>query len=122
VECTCRIFYTINLVVCNHVGVRIIGSGDIAIKREERIHPKMKNNHPTVKPIKLMEYLIKLVSRKDTIILDPFTGSGTTAIACLNTNRKYICIEKDENYFKISQERIKNHKVKYNLFKDEAWE
>jgi site-specific DNA-methyltransferase (adenine-specific) len=65
-----------------------------------------KNHHPTVKPIALMEYLVKLVSREGSVILDPFMGSGTTAIACINTNRKYICIEKDEGYFKIGQERI----------------
>jgi len=66
-----------------------------------------KNNHPTVKPIKLMEYLIKLVSRKGAIILDPFLGSGTTMIACLKLNRKCIGIEKEEEYVKIANTRIK---------------
>jgi len=64
-----------------------------------------KNNHPTVKPIKLMEYLIKLVSRKGAIVLDPFLGSGTTAIACLKQNRKFIGIEKEEEYVKIAKAR-----------------
>ena len=68
---------------------------------------KSKNNHPTVKPIKLMEYLIKLVSREGAIILDPFIGSGTTAIACLKTNRMFIGIEKEEEYVKIANARIK---------------
>ena len=66
-----------------------------------------KNNHPTVKPIKLMEYLIKLVSKEEAIILDPFLGSGTTAIACLNLNRKFIGIEKEDEYIKIAEARIK---------------
>ena len=66
-----------------------------------------KNNHPTVKPIMLMEYLIKLVSREGAIVLDPFLGSGTTAIACLKLNRKFIGIEKEEEYIKIANARIK---------------
>ena len=65
------------------------------------------NNHPTVKPIALMEYLIKLVSRKGAVILDPFGGSGTTGIACVNLNREYILIEKEEEYCKIAEARIK---------------
>lgn len=64
------------------------------------------NNHPTVKPIKLIEYLIKLIAPEDSIVLDPFMGSGTTAIACLNTNRNYVGFEKDEKYYNIIEERI----------------
>jgi len=66
-----------------------------------------KNNHPTVKPIKLMEYLIKLVSKEGAVVLDPFLGSGTTAIASLKLNRKFIGIEKEEEYIKICEARIK---------------
>lgn len=62
--------------------------------------------HPTQKPILLFEYLIKTYSNKDNIVLDCCAGSGTTAIACINTNRKYICIEKDEGYYKLMQDRI----------------
>jgi len=64
-------------------------------------------NHPTVKPLALMEYLIKLVTRENAVVLDCFLGSGTTAIACLKTNRKFIGIEKEEEYVKIAQARIK---------------
>jgi len=67
----------------------------------------IKNQHPTVKPIKLMEYLIKLVSKENAIVLDPFIGSGTTAVACLKLNRKFIGIEKEEEYVKIANARIK---------------
>jgi len=67
-----------------------------------------KNNHPTVKPIALMEYLIKLVTRENAIVLDTFIGSGTTAIACIKLNRKFIGIEKEEEYVKIAKARI-NH-------------
>ena len=64
------------------------------------------NNHPTVKPIKLIEYLIKLVSRENSIVVDPFIGSGTTAVACKNLNRNFIGIELDEEYCKIANKRL----------------
>lgn len=69
-----------------------------------------QNDHPTVKPIKLMSYLITIGSRKGNIVLDPFIGSGTTAIACVLTDRKYIGIELDENYFNIALNRLFIHK------------
>ena len=62
--------------------------------------------HPTEKPVELFEYLIKTYSNEKDIVIDCCAGSGTTAIACINTNRNYIVIEKDENYFKIIQDRI----------------
>jgi site-specific DNA-methyltransferase (adenine-specific) len=64
------------------------------------------NNHPTVKPIALMEYLVKLVSREGSTILDPFMGSGTTGIACKNLNHHFIGIERDPDYLKIAEARI----------------
>jgi DNA modification methylase len=64
------------------------------------------NNHPTVKPIKLMEYLVKLASREGAVILDPYLGSGTTGIACRNLNRQFIGIELDPAYFEIARKRI----------------
>ncbi len=70
------------------------------------------NNHPTVKPIKLMSYLITLGSRENDVILDPFLGSGTTAIACVLTNRKYIGVELDKDYFEIAMNRLKYHEKK----------
>lgn len=66
----------------------------------------MKNNHPTVKPIKLMSYLITLGSREGDVVLDPFMGSGTTPLAAKNMKREYIGIEKDEEYFKICRARV----------------
>lgn len=76
-------------------------------RRDGKIPLVRKNNHPTVKPIKLIEYLIKLVSREGSVVLDPFLGSGTTAIACLKTNRNFIGIEKEPDYIKIAEARIK---------------
>ena len=76
---------------------------------EERFTTKpAQNNHPTVKPIKLMEYLC-LLTKTPTggIVLDPFMGSGTTGIACKKTGRDFIGIEKDPEYMKIAEARIK---------------
>ena len=65
-----------------------------------------KRFHPTQKPILLMEYLIKTYTNKDDLVLDCFFGSGTTAIACMNTNRNFIGIELDKSYFAIAKKRV----------------
>lgn len=64
------------------------------------------NTHITVKPIQLIEHLIKLFSKEGALIVDPFLGSGTTALACKNTKRRCIGIELNEEYFKISKIRL----------------
>jgi site-specific DNA-methyltransferase (adenine-specific) len=65
--------------------------------------------HPTEKPIELFEYLIKTYTNEGEIVLDNCAGSGTTGIACINTNRNYILIEKEQKYFDIINERIEVH-------------
>jgi len=65
-----------------------------------------KNNHPTVKPLKLMEYLVKLVTPPGGIVLDPFAGSGTTCMACQKLGFKFIGIEKEAEYVEIAQKRL----------------
>lgn len=65
--------------------------------------------HPTQKPVALFEYLIKTYTNEGEIVLDNCSGSGTTAIACLNSNRHFICIEKNETYYKKSLDRIADH-------------
>lgn len=62
--------------------------------------------HPTQKPVALLEYLIKTYTNENETVLDNCMGSGSTGVACINTNRKFIGIEKDETYFKIAEERI----------------
>ena len=68
-----------------------------------------KNTHATVKPIKLMSWLITLLSRPNDVILDPFMGSGTTCIAAKLLKRNYIGIEKELEYLEIAQQRIKSN-------------
>jgi len=69
-------------------------------------HPPI---HPTQKPVALFEYLIRTYTNEGDTVLDNCAGSFTTAIACMNTNRKYICIEKDDKYFEIGKKRIEEH-------------
>jgi DNA modification methylase len=73
-----------------------------------KINKTHKENglHPTQKPIELMQYLLKTYSNEGMTIFDPCMGSGTTGVACKNLNRNFIGIEKDENYFKIAEQRI----------------
>jgi len=66
--------------------------------------------HPTQKPVALFEYLIKTYTNEGDLVLDNCAGSGTTNIACHNTNRQCIGMEKDENYFKIATKRLENCK------------
>jgi DNA modification methylase len=68
---------------------------------------KTKNDHPTVKPIQLMSYLVNLGSSENETVLDPFMGSGSTGIACVLNNRDFIGIDLEERYVKISEDRIK---------------
>ena len=67
--------------------------------------------HPTQKPVALMEYLIRTYTKEDEMVLDFCMGSGTTGVACRNTNRKFIGIELNEKYFKTAQNRIAGHHV-----------
>jgi site-specific DNA-methyltransferase (adenine-specific) len=64
--------------------------------------------HPTQKPVALMEYLIRTYTNENETVLDFTMGSGSTGVACVNTNRNFIGIELDAGYFKIAKERINN--------------
>lgn len=68
--------------------------------------------HPTQKPVALFEYLIRTYTNEGMTVLDNCSGSGTTAIACINTNRNYVCIERDPKYFAESKDRIEKHWLK----------
>jgi site-specific DNA-methyltransferase (adenine-specific) len=69
---------------------------------------KGKSNHPTEKPMALMEYLIKTYTNPGDTVLDNCMGSGTTGVACINTKRNFIGIEKDETYFQVAKKRIED--------------
>jgi site-specific DNA-methyltransferase (adenine-specific) len=69
-------------------------------------NPRIKNGHPTQKPIMLMEYFIKTYTNEGDIVLDPAMGSGTTGVACMNTGRDFIGIEIDKTYFDLAKHRI----------------
>ena len=72
----------------------------------QRNNSVASNNHPTVKPTELMQYLVKLVTPKNGIVLDPFMGSGSTGKACMLEGFDFIGIELDEEYIKIAEKRI----------------
>ncbi len=77
-----------------------------ASKKERGLH----NHHLTVKPLSLMQWLCRLTKPPGTgYVLDPFMGSGTTALACLKENRKFIGVEKEDEYFEIAKRRIREH-------------
>jgi site-specific DNA-methyltransferase (adenine-specific) len=75
------------------------------IKFANQSHPV----HPTQKPVALLEYLIKTYTSEGDMVLDNCFGSCSTGIACLNTGRKFIGIEKDDKYFALGSERMRNH-------------
>jgi site-specific DNA-methyltransferase (adenine-specific) len=98
--------------------VRIYGNGQSLnnvgeIENKIKYYQKIKKykqgeetNHPTEKPVKLIEEFILLSSQPNQVVLDPYTGSGTTAIACINTNRNYIGFELDKHYCDVANERV----------------
>ncbi len=106
-----------------HIGQLKKQQGEVWIDRKDgkgkvkfnRRYLPQKNIHPTVKPIQLFSYLVTLGSRKDDVVLDPFMGSGTTPIACVTLDRKYLGIEREKDYFEIAEARVKKAKNPANL-------
>lgn len=78
------------------------------LKRQSAQQPK--GEHGTMKPVELLQRLIKVSSDENDIILDPFMGSGSVGVACQNTNRNFIGFEIDDTYFNIAKERLENNK------------
>jgi site-specific DNA-methyltransferase (adenine-specific) len=100
-------------------GVTTLNNGEyyptnlISIAADERgLHGRI---HPTQKPVALFEYLIRTYTNPGETVLDNAIGSGTTAIACINTDRHYIGFEKDPEYFSVAQRRIDQHKPQLQL-------
>lgn len=85
------------------------GQGDILrVPNKKTKNADGKNIHDSEKPIELMNILIENSSNVGDIVLDPFMGSGTTGVACVNTNRRFIGIELDENYYNIACKRVED--------------
>jgi len=81
-----------------------------------------KTNHPTQKPVALMEYMIKTYTNESETVLDFTMGSGSTGVACVNLKRNFIGIEMDEEYYKIAHKRIESVKSDNTLNKFIDWE
>ena len=99
--------------ICGNKGLKVgagkqFTCGHTEIEYVKTEYKPSSNNHPTVKPIALMEYLIKMVTPKKGTVLDPFMGSGTTGVASKNLSREFIGIELDPEYYKIAESRINN--------------
>lgn len=93
--------YSRCVAVANIIKNGVIEKDIIKVEREY-----YKMLHPTQKPVRLLERLLNLTTKENDIVLDSFMGSGSTGVACVNTNRNFIGIELDENYFNIAKERI----------------
>lgn len=76
------------------------------VSKPSKTEKGQNNTHPTIKPIALIEHLVRLFSKEGALVVDTFLGSGTTAIACKNTNRRCLGIELNEEYCKIARERL----------------
>ena len=76
----------------------------------------VKSVHPTQKPVALCEYLIRTYTNEGEIVLDNTMGSGTTGVACLNTNRRFIGIEREQKYFDIACQRINEARAQQRMF------
>ena len=77
---------------------------------------KQFREHPTQKPLKLFEMILRDYSNENDLILDCFSGSGTTAVACHNLKRRFICIEKDKDYWQASVKRLEDAQKQLTLF------
>ena len=86
----------------------------------QKPHPS-KMIHPTQKPTELLEWLIKTYTNESETVLDNCMGSGSTGVACLNTNRNFIGIELNDEYFEIASKRIKDREEELKESKNELW-
>lgn len=86
--------------------VTTISTGNRFPKTVQKFKRDREKLHPTQKPVALMEYLIQTYTKEGDIVLDNCMGSGTTGVACSNTGRRFIGIEKDQTYFEVAKRRI----------------
>jgi len=93
-----------------------VGNNDLKYPTSVKYYNSVRNNdHPTQKPLELFEYLIKTYTNENDLVLDNTAGSGTTAIACLNTNRQFIVMEKEQKYYDIILKRVGDFNKNFEL-------
>jgi DNA modification methylase len=90
--------------------IKITGGAGVGFMRE-----KIENDHPCAKPLNVMSLLIRRLTNEGDTILDPFMGSGTTGVACMQLGRNFIGCEIDPKYFAIAEKRIKNASLQPQL-------
>lgn len=94
---------------------RLDGCNDF-YNRVKRVSPVYTKMHPTQKPVALVSQLLLLNTSEGDVVLDPFSGSGTTAVACHRNKRKYICFEINESFYEMSKKRIQAEESQLTLF------
>lgn len=107
-----RVYTDRTKLAINKYSERVLSGSNDYIYQPNILEVSMERGlHPTQKPVKLLELLIKTYTNEGDIVLDNAMGSGSTGVACLNTNRNFIGIELEEEYFEIAKKRIKQSKV-----------
>jgi DNA modification methylase len=103
--------------ICGNCGTSMLKPQDCKCEEPDWITPPKKNTHPTVKPINLLTYLVRLVTPKNGVVMDCFMGSGSTGIAAQLEGFKFIGMEMDEDYFNIAETRINAYEEYRELLK-----
>jgi DNA modification methylase len=103
--------------ICGNCGTSMLKPKDCKCETPDWITPPKKNTHPTVKPINLLTYLVRLVTPKNGVVMDCFMGSGSTGIAAQLEGFKFIGMEMDEDYFNIAETRINAYEEYRELLK-----
>lgn len=93
--------------------IETINNGERLPDNVLRFNPDKKKIHPTQKPVSLLEYLIRTYTNENDIVLDNCMGSGSTGVACIKNNRKFIGIELDDEYYSLAKRRIRKAIEKY---------
>ena len=96
-------------------GSRDVLKYPISVRKINNLNPKNRGLHPSQKPVELLEYLIKTYSKEDELVLDFTMGSGSTGVACQNTNRNFIGIELEKEYFDVAVKRLNNNNEQSKL-------
>ena len=108
------------VILIREAGTYFSREKDIELYRKWFMTSCRKGLHPAEKPVELLEKFVRVSSREGDVILDPFMGSGSTAIACLKNNRSFYGIEKNEKYYELARKRIDDFNGVGGLFEETA--